>query len=240
MKKAKKLGKRKLQKEKNKMDSEYIKKSHKKALKENKERLLHGKFLYIQDPLVRDIDLDYVVNYVEKSISSHLMDYVDAIYIGNFDFLKKKNVNALYADGAIYVTNDQSSEQDMVDDIIHEVAHSIEKAKIEDLYFDGEIEREFLGKRERLCSLLNSEGFEIPPDVCLDPEYNQTFDKYLYQVIGYELLTSLTLGLFYSPYAATSLSEYFANGFEHYFIGDRQYLKNTSPMLYNKITDLIF
>ena len=58
---------------------------------------------------------------------------------------------------------------------------------------------------------------------------------FLYADVGYPLLTSLTMGLFISPYAATSLREYFARGFEEYYIGDRKYLTNISPVLYNKI-----
>ena len=46
--------------QKNKMDSEYIKKSHQQVLKENKEKFLHGKLVYVQDPFLNDIDLDYV------------------------------------------------------------------------------------------------------------------------------------------------------------------------------------
>jgi len=239
LKKVKKLGKKKQQKDKNKMDSEYIKKSRNKVLKENKEKSLHGKLFYIQDPLPNDIDTDSVIKYVEKQIPSHLMHFVDSIYVGNFDFLNKKNINALYKDDAIYVTNDQTNEEDMIDDIIHEIAHSVEELMNEEIYFDGEIEREFIGKRQRLCSLLNSEGYNIPPSTCLQPEYDDKFDWFLYQEVGYETLTNIVMGLFYSPYAATSLREYFANGFEHYFIGDRKYLSNISPKLYNKLTDML-
>ena len=220
------------------MNRDYIKSSQKRALKENREKYLNGKLLFVKDPLPEDVDLEYVIEFIENNIPTHLMHYVDSFYVGDFDFLNAKDVNASYEDGAIYISNKQSSEEDMIDDIVHELAHSIEEVKTEEIYFDGEIEREFLGKRERLCSLLASEGYKIPLSVCLNAEYDQKFDKYLYEVVGYELLSSLVMGLFYSPYAATSLREYFANGFEHYFIGDKQYLKNISPVLYNKITDL--
>ena len=221
------------------MDSEYIKQSHKRALKENKEKDLHGKFVYVKDPLPDDVDLDYVIKYVEEHIPSRLMYAIDSIYVGNFDFLNEKNVNALYLDSAIYVSNSQSNEEDMIDDIIHEMAHSVEEFMGEELYFDGEVEKEFLGKRKRLCDLLASEGYELPIVACYNTEYDEKFDKFLYQTVGYSTLTNLGMGLFYSPYAITSLREYFANGFEHYFIGDRKYLKNISPILYNKIIDIV-
>jgi len=45
--------------------------------------------------------------------------------------------------------------------------------------------------------------------------------------------------LFYSPYAITSLREYWANGFENYLLGDKQMLRDLSPILYNKIETII-
>lgn len=220
------------------MDSDYIKKSHAVSLKENREKYIHEKIVYIKDKIPEEIDLDYVLEYIEKRLPAHLMHLIDAIYVGSFSFLEEKDVNAMYMDSAIYITNNQSSEEDMIDDIIHEIAHSVEELTGEILYFDGEIEREFLGKRKYLCSLLNSEGFKIPFESCLELEYDEHFDKFLYQNVGYEVLTSLTMGLFYSPYGATSLREYFANGFEHYFLGDKEYLKNISPVLYSKIINI--
>jgi hypothetical protein len=73
----------------------------------------------------------------------------------------------------------------------------------------------------------------------LNPEYSAQFDKYLYEVLGYPLLTSLSMGLFVSPYAITSLREYFSTGFEEYFLKDQNYLKNISPAIYNKIEGLL-
>jgi hypothetical protein len=53
--------------------------------------------------------------------------------------------------------------------------------------------------------------------------------------VGYDRLNVITVGLFVSPYAATSLSEYFANGFENYFSGESAYVRKISPKLYSKI-----
>ena len=77
----------------------------------------------------------------------------------------------------------------------------------------------------------------MSPDMAkfLNPEYSDEYDIYLYQDIGYPLLANFSLGLFTSPYAITSLREYFASGFEEYFLKDRKYLREISPVLYNKI-----
>ena len=72
----------------------------------------------------------------------------------------------------------------------------------------------------------------------MNTEYNETFDNFLYKEVGYSKLGSAVMGLFVSPYAATSLEEYWAVGFEDYFVGDREYLKKISPQLFNKIKEI--
>ena len=54
-------------------------------------------------------------------------------------------------------------------------------------------------------------------------------------------MESLTAGLFYSPYAATSLREYFANAFENLFIKEESYqvLRKISPKLFEKLITLL-
>ncbi len=64
-------------------------------------------------------------------------------------------------------------------------------------------------------------------------------DYYLDNIVGYPTLQTLAMVLFYSPYAITSINEYFANGFENYFVRDRLYLKDISPTLYKKINDIL-
>ena len=71
-------------------------------------------------------------------------------------------------------------------------------------------------------------------------EYNQKFDEFLADVVGYPTLLTLTMGLFVSPYGATSYREYFANGFEHYFLEYPEYIKSTSPAVYEKVDGLVF
>ena len=64
---------------------------------------------------------------------------------------------------------------------------------------------------------------------------------FFYDEIGYPTLGIYTSSLFYSPYGCTSLREYFANGFEAYFMREEiGRLKRISPVLYNKIVKLAF
>ena len=86
---------------------------------------------------------------------------------------------------------------------------------------------------------MHAEGFDVSMEMALDPDYFREFDEFLYKEVGYPVLTTLTMGLFYSPYAITSLREYFANGFENYFEGGAQEVKEISPVLYNKIDSIV-
>ena len=151
--------------------------------------------------------------------------------------LNKRDLDAAYDNGTIYLKNDHEKEMNMADDIVHEVAHAVEERYEEIIYSDKELEREFIGKRKRLYSMLDS---EIPDNLdiqsYLEIEYSVNFDNFLYYDVGYPLLRALTSELFNSPYAITSLNEYFANGFVAYHY-DKAYkkLKDLSPILYNKI-----
>ena len=128
----------------------------------------------------------------------------------------------------------------MADDIVHEIAHAVEEKFYNEIYGDGRVENEFLGKREKLYQILNA--YEEPlMDLAYfqNPDYNEDFDEYLYTQIGYPALSAFSNGLFYSPYAATSVREYFARGFEAFFLHkDLKTLANISPILYNKLENL--
>ena len=84
----------------------------------------------------------------------------------------------------------------------------------------------------------------LAPDIAekdfLNIDYSKEFDEFLYREVGYDKLTFFTMGLFVSPYGATSYREYFANAFEHYFLTDPQYVKIISPAAYDKIDGLVF
>ena len=225
------------------INSEYILESSERAKDNNRERHIYGdKIVFIKDVLPYGFNLNYVIDTIENLIPKKLVDNIDAIYIGKFkDLDNGKNLpfNAKYKDGAVYLTNDQDSENDMMDDIVHEMAHAVEQKYGEYLYSDGDLENEFRGKRQTLYHHLDQEGFEPSEEQLNNVEYDKKLDYYLFNIVGYATLTSLTTGLFYSPYATTSINEYFANGFENYFLRDANYLRKISPVLYKKITNLL-
>jgi|10_taG_2_1085330.scaffolds.fasta_scaffold00823_8 hypothetical protein len=220
----------------------YISESAEQAKKNSREKYIYGnKLVYIKDQLPFGFDLEYVLSTIESLIPTSLFENIDSIYVGSFKDFENGDLpfNAKYKDNAIYVTNHQDNENDMLDDIIHEVAHAAEERYGDQIYSDFAIESEFKGKRKTLYHRLDQAGLEPSASRFDEVEYDKYFDHYVYNVVGYPKLSTLTTGLFYSPYSTTSLREYFANGFENYFLRDRTYLKKISPALYNKINDLL-
>lgn len=215
-----------------------------KSLEKSKHLRTHYKMkeidIYIKDSLPEHIDPDTVFKFISSRLPSHLMSSIDVIYVGDFEMFKEKEVNALYQDGAIYVSNSQDNEEDMIDDIMHEIAHSVEEKYFGIIYDDQSIKKEFLGKRKRLYHMLLSHDFKPFAKIATKYVYDKDIDMYFYKEVGYETLLYMTMGLFPSPYSATSLREYFAIGFEQYYLKDRGHLKKECPVLYNKISELEF
>tara|TARA_R110002073_G_scaffold295125_1_gene461010 strand:- start:618 stop:1313 length:696 start_codon:yes stop_codon:yes gene_type:complete len=220
-----------------------IENSATKAKKQKKEYLLFGRVtVFIQDPLINDfIDFGEVIETVENYIVPHLFDNIDLIYIGQFQSLIDRELEAQYENGAIFISNTLADSYDYVENIVHEMLHSLESNFGLQIYGDGKIEKEFLGKRERLFHRIKSEGYNIGGIDYLEADYQQDMDDFLYQELGYEKLNYLINGLFLNPYATTSLGEYFASGMEKYLLrgDDRRYLKTLSPALIIKIEELL-
>ena len=217
-----------------------IRESVDKNKKGRKEYFLFGRILVsVKDDILPAIDMLNIVAQIEKNMPEHLFDEVDDIFIGSFSENDDRALEAHYADGAIYITSDLSKDYDYVENIVHECAHAVEKQRGLDIYGDGKLENEFLGKRKRLAARMHANNLSIDDIDFENPEYSEKFDLFLYKDIGYEKLSSFTKGLFNSPYAATCLGEYFANGFEEYFLGDKYYIAKIGPNLYKKLDEII-
>jgi hypothetical protein len=220
--------------------TEYIRQSLKNAEASRKEyQLFDDVFVYVKDELPDHVNLSNVLMSIERIIPYHLSKEVDGIYIGQFKEWGERQINSMFKDASIFVTNEQDDDDDMIDDIVHEFAHSIEGPMGDVVYADGHIQQEFVGKRKRLYFLIKAEGYDVSSEKFMNPEYEQKFDDFLYKKVGYDALSSIAMGLFITPYAATSLREYFATGYVEYLMGDRSYMQKVSPGLYKKIEDLI-
>lgn len=218
---------------------EYLSKSSMAAKKQHKEGIfLDNVHIFIKDQIIGDVNLNNVLKKVKNSIPLHLFGGLDAIYVGQFKELQQKEVNAAFMDGALYISNIQQDEESMLEDIVHEVAHSLEELSTFSMYRDDSIYDEFIAKRLKLESILKSNGYNTTKQNFTKLEYDVKFDKYLYEDVGYPALHTMTVNLFCSPYGATSIREYFANGFEFYFVKDRQLVRKISPQLYKKLVEV--
>ena len=180
-----------------------------------------------------------VLRQAENLVPAHLLTNIDSIYVGDFKFLNDREVQAMYENSSIFITNDQDDIEDMLDDLVHEISHSVEETRVQEIYSDGLVEREFISKRKALYYLLKEENYEVELSDFLNPEYDTRFDNFLYRDVGYTALSIISANLFYSPYGATSLREYFANGFEAYFFHrDVSHLSRISPLLFEKVSNL--
>lgn len=215
--------------------SENVKKYINKSQPLIREYVIGDMAFVVKDGLVGNLDVSGVLQLI-KNMPLPIQQTVDAVYIGDFPFLKKREVDALFDQRTIYVSNEQQSVQELLKNIVHEFAHGCEETYYEDVYGDSAIKDEFLNKRQRLFEVLTAYGFsQMQKEDYLNAEYNAEFDEFLYKTVGYSKLGTLSRGIFLSPYAATSLREYFANGFEKYFLDNREQVKIISPNLYQKL-----
>ena len=110
-----------------------------------------GLHVYFKDDIVDDnIDVEAIVNKLEASIPGHLRSEVDMVVIGHFDEFQERSITAFYDSGALYVSNVQYGEEDLYDDLVHEMSHSLEGPYGYEIYGDEEIKKEFILKREHL------------------------------------------------------------------------------------------
>jgi len=206
-------------------------------IRERREHLLFNRIpVLIQAKTTYDVSK--VLKGIESNIPQALVSELDYIIISDSDYLKDRELDSVYMDGVIYMSGNIESTKEAILTVVHEIAHSVED-KFPQIYEDETIEAEFLGKRTKLYQILASHDIETQGLDFLNAEYSENFDDFLYLVVGYPLLRNLSSGLFLSPYAATSIREYFADAFEEYFLREPKGVKLISPAVYYKIEQLL-
>ncbi len=196
-----------------------------------------GTHVYFKDDLVNDeIDIERVVAKVEGAVPEHLLSELEMIIVGWFDEFEERSINAFYENGILHVSNVQDDESDILDDIIHELAHSIEAPHGDEIYGDQKIKDEFLRKRKILHDKLWALNLKAPIEWFMNTEYDKEFDEFLLEKVGSDKLRMICMGLFINAYAPTSLREYFATGFADFYLhSNHNFLKKVSPALYKKL-----
>ena len=199
-----------------------------------------GTHVYFKDQVTNPkIDIESIVAAVESKIPSHLLDEFEVIVIGHFEEFEERDITAFYKDGILHISNSQEDDADLVEDIIHEIAHSLESAYGYEIYGDQNIKDEFLRKRKILHDKIWALGYKAPLEWFLNTEYDEEFDNYLLERVGREKLRMICMGLFINAYAPMSLREYFATGFtDFYMYPDHNFLRKISPALTKKLTML--
>lgn len=216
---------------------EYIKLS---MNKDKNEYYIFNKIpIFILKKFPPHISVERIIKTLEERIPKIMIELIDGIYVGEFEELKDRNIQALFKDGAIYLSsfsnNQNVPEKWITRDIVHELSHAFEDEFENEIYADEKIQTEFSGKKQKLFSLLAHEGYHFAKEILFVPSLINHLDDLLYKEIGYDKLSLIIPGLFMSPYSITSIREYFANGMEEYLLGEPQMLKKVSPTLYNKI-----
>ena len=184
------------------------------------------------------INLPAIFKAIENNLPSHYFENLEGVKIQHLPEFDEREVNAVYRDKTFYITNRQDNTKDLMDDIIHEFAHHMETLFPELIYGDQALIREFRRKRQELKFELQSEGYWVDEYDFDNLKFDEKFDFFLYKRIGKNMLRLATSGVFIRPYASVSLREYFATGFEAYYLGQQDSLEAISPLLYDKITEL--
>ena len=191
-----------------------------------------------KDTIEGDVDVEGSFIHVANILPEQYLKLIDVTYLGRFEFLENRDVNAMYVDGSLFISNVQDDAADLIDDIVHEIAHAVEDANLEFIYADGKVENEFILKRAKLKDILNYQGYAVEEFNFLNSEYNEQLDEFFYKELGYDVLEQLSINLYTNPYAATSLREYVASAFEEFYIGKPAFLKQLCPYIYKKLYTL--
>jgi len=64
-----------------------------------------GISVYIKDPLINGIDMEEIMQFVENKIPSKFMTEVEMVIVGEIEEFRERQINALYKDGCLYITN---------------------------------------------------------------------------------------------------------------------------------------
>ena len=206
---------------------------------EREELIAFGKVdVFVKDQLPKNVNLAKVLYIIRQTLPEKYFHGLEEIHVSNDAKFAERDINAYYSDMKLYISPDQDNERDMIDDIIHEMAHHLEVIAAEEIYADRAILDEFITKRKQLNFELRSEGYDTSEYDFENGAYDKDLDFFLYKRVGYKTLNYLVPGLFVRPYAVTSVREYFASGMESYYLGKKSELFRTSPVLYKKIEEL--
>jgi len=128
-----------------------------------------------KNSLPDNVSLNSVLAKIDKRIPTSFYSNLDSIYIGEFKDLIDREINAMYSDGALYISNAQDDENDMIDDIVHEIAHAVEDEHRSQIYSDGKIEfpDDFPEEKKSLFTRMYKTFFTLD----FEPDYYENYEE---------------------------------------------------------------
>ena len=148
--------------------------------KKQKHFTFEGIEIFIQDFPPKNISIKNILVKLRKQVPLNFIKNIDSIYVGNFKELYSRKIDAMYKHSSIFITNRQTTEDDILSDLVHEIAHSVEENYGFLIYGDGKIEEEFVRKRRKLWERLRQNNFSVDLKQFLNVKFTKEFDTFLY------------------------------------------------------------
>jgi len=212
------------------------------ANKQNPHNITANLPLFVDD--VNDnIDLSHILQFLQRKIPARFYQTLKSVHIKHLREFEERKINALFKNRTIYVSGFQENTEDILRSIVHELGHVVEYKYHSTIYGDQKLEKEFLLKRKTFFDRIQEKALKNKKSLQLllmNPEYSTELDDFFYNFFGYDRLGREYGDVFVSPYSITSLSEYWGVGFETYFIDGKEKLVKISPVLFNKIEDVVY
>ena len=117
-------------------------------IREKREMLLYNRIpVLLQDN--PNYNVEELLRIIKNKIPQELVSGLDYVLIGGSSYMEDRDVDSVYKDGIIYMSNEMQDLEEAALSMIHEIAHLVEETH-PDIYMDQTIETEFLGKRKKL------------------------------------------------------------------------------------------
>jgi len=187
-------------------------------------------------------NLSLNIEHVKKDIyrlPAFLYSEVNKIYIYNAEDLDNYDLDSSYGNRIIKIDSSKiESRKDLMKSLIHELYHSIQlsiKNKFSKQF--EEVCLEYLNKKKHILDIFKNDPRFKPPEQVYYTNifYNEDFDNYLYNIIGYKVINNRLKDYFPSSYSITSIDEYIATCFEIFYFENNKWLSIYCPEVFNLI-----
>jgi hypothetical protein len=215
-----------------------------------KEWYIYNKILiYIKNNLKLSINMNYVIEIIENIIPKHIFNNnIDTIFIGEFQELKNKNLDVIYKEKSIYISNTkQYTNESLIYCILLGVGYSLLYSQKDYLFKDNIIQIEFLKKRVQLSNILK---YYVEKGI-LEYEKLISIDYYrMLESVVVHLLESLPRDknilnalneIYITNFGMFSIENYVIDGYvELLYTKDLSKFKRVYPELFLKLDKLIY